>query len=241
MINLKIFFFLPFLFSQSVFAEQTIKIASYQIPGVIERDKSGFYDKVILKILKNTHKNYKYAVYPPARANSKFETKNADCLFPLDRRFYKSEGSSNFINSSPINTAKIYIYSPEGKGPYSTIEEIKGKRIGTKRGTPLGPRWESAKLNSIKVDTDEQNLKMLNAGRLDVFLAFIPDMNILKINKGIKLGNFNKLKPFDVHFDSLLCHKNKYTKKFVESFNIELMKLKSSGELKKMLGISYVD
>ena len=54
------------------------------------------------------------------------------------------------------------------------------------------------------------------------------------------LPNHDPKQPFDVHKDAFLCRDNKATQDFVKGFNAGVVKLRASGELKALLGESYV-
>lgn len=225
--------------AESVSENDSIQIVGYEIPGIIERNKKGHYDKVIQKVFEDEKLNVVYTVRPTARANAEFEAKKVDCIFPIDKTFYTS--NLQLVNSEPINNAKVYIYSREGEGPWHSAEQIKGKRIGFKLGVPLGPKWESSGLKGVGVVHDEQNVDKLNNHRIDAFLAFVPDMTDLLLEKKIKIPSFDQTHPFDIHHDALLCYDNDKTKLFLQQFNQSILKLKKNGELKKLLDHSYVE
>lgn len=235
-------FCIPLVFlSVLVFAQQEkVIISAYEIKGVVEQDRSGDYDQVIQKALQAIDGGVEYRARPTPRANLEFENKEADCIFPVDERFYKSQ--AKLINSEPINIAKVYIYSRKGDGPWHSLDQIRGKKIGIKAGVPLGPKWDSSGLKAEVVKKDEQNIVKLNERRIDVFLAFVPDMNILGVQMGIeKMPIFDSARPFEAHREALLCHESEKVRSFLKKFNSEIVSMKKKGALRVLLGKSFVE
>ena len=89
-------------------ANAQVKLGAYAIPGVIETNKSGDYDKIIAKIGAVTGNTINYEVLPAAQLESAFRSGKIDCFFPLDARFWDGKEK---LNSEPLNVAKIYIFS----------------------------------------------------------------------------------------------------------------------------------
>lgn len=212
-----------------------LKFAAYKIPGLFEKDRTGTYDKIISHLSKILDKPIIYEVLPPGQLEYQFQRKKLDCVIPLDRRFWHMNG--NFINSEPLNIAKVYIFSRIGEGPYTRIDQIKDKKIGARIGIPYGPKADNLKLELAQ--TDDQNVQMLNAKRIDVFLAYFPDMLLWKNTHTLSLPN-HSITPLDIHNDAFLCKDTPETRKFLTSFNAAVVKIRQSGELKQMLGNVFV-
>ena len=88
-------------------------------------------------------------------------------------------------------------------------------------------------------NTIEQNIKKVQAGRIDAFVAYIPDAWFAFKSLNMEMlphGN----NPIMVHEDGFLCHNTADALQFIEEFNAALNQLKSSGKLKTMLGDTYV-
>lgn len=216
-----------------------IKVAGFEIPGVMEPKLTGSYDKVLTELFSHLTSKIKYVVMPTARVDAQFSEKSIDCIAPMDIRYSKIQ--ELVINSKPINIAKIYIYSRKKEGPWSILQDIEGKRVGIKNGLWYGPKWSDKKMHVEVVASDEQNIEKLRKGRIDAFLAYVPDMTVLKMEKGIILPNHDPKKPFDIHNDSLLCHKSKQTEKMLKEFDQIVATMRASGRLKQLLGISFVE
>jgi ABC-type amino acid transport substrate-binding protein len=220
-------------------SKDVITVAGFEIPGVMEPKLTGSYDQILVEVFSHLPSKVKYFVIPTARADSLFSDNAVDCVAPMDIRYSKIQ--EMVVNSKPINIAKIYIYSRNKEGPWTTLQDIEGKRVGIKNGLWYGPKWSDKKMHVEAVASDEQNIEKLKKGRIDAFLAYVPDMTVLKHDKGIILPNHDPKRPFDIHNDSLLCHKSKRIEKMLKEFDQAISTMRTNGRLKQMLGISFVE
>lgn len=227
-----------FMVSSPLTAQAQLRLGAYAIPGVFESNKTGDYDKVLARLTASGGPKMDYAVAPPARIDDEFKSGKLDCIIPLDSRFWHESGK--FFNSEPLNIAKIYIFSRNGEGPYTSPDQLKDKRVGVRRGFNYGPKFDAAGLKPSEVNDDNVNVEKLNGNRIDAFVAFVPDMWQWAAEKKQALPNHKADSPMETHKDAFLCIDTPATRDFVKSFDASLVKLRASGELKKMLGTSYV-
>jgi ABC-type amino acid transport substrate-binding protein len=214
------------------------RLGAYAIPGVFEPDKSGNYDKVLAKVAKDSGLKLDYVVLAPGRLETDFKDQKFDCVIPLDARFWSSNDKT--FNSEPLNVAKIYLFSRATEGPYWNLDQVKGKRIGVRRGMPYGPVFDGSGLQAEVVNDDDQNVQKLAANRIDAFLAYVPDMWEWSKEKQRPLPNHDQTKPFETHKDAFLCRDTAETRAFAKTFNDAVIKIRAAGQLQQMLGSSYV-
>jgi ABC-type amino acid transport substrate-binding protein len=218
-------------------AQAAPKIVALSIPGVFEPDKGGDYDKVLAKVAASGVP-VDYTVAAPARAEAEFKEKKVGCSTPIDVRFWP--GKEKLVNSAPMNVVKIYLFSRPGEGPYTSLGQLKGKHLGARRGLPYGPKLASSGMTPELVNEDDQNVQKLQSKRIDAFLAYVPDMWFWSKDKKQPLPNHDKDHPFDIHNDALLCYDTPENRAYLKAFDAVIEKLRSSGELQKILGPSYV-
>jgi hypothetical protein len=218
-------------------AQSAPKVVAMAIPGVFETDKSGDYDKVFAR-MQAGGAAVDYAVLAPGRAEAEFRERKFACFVPFDVRFWS--GAEKLVNSQPVNVAKIYLFSRPGEGPYTSLDQLKGKRLGARRGLPYGPKLGSSGLTPELVNEDDQNVQKLAAKRIDAFLAYVPDMWLWAAEKKQPLPNHAKDQPFEVHNDALLCWDTPENRAYLKTFDAMMLKLRASGELQKILGPSFV-
>jgi ABC-type amino acid transport substrate-binding protein len=219
-------------------AHAQVRLGAYAIPGVFEADKSGDYDKVLARLAASGGPKLDYVVAPPARLEDDFKAGKLDCIIPLDARFWVEPGK--FVNSEPLNIAKIYIFSRAADGPYTSVAQLKGKKVGARRGMPYGPKFDAAGLTVDLVTEDNLNVQKLLANRIDAFVAYVPDMWQWAADKKQPLPHHDAAKPLETHKDAFLCKDSPAARDFVKAFDAATVKLRGTGELQKMLGASYV-
>jgi len=214
-----------------------VKLGAYVIPGVLETNHSGDYDKILKKVGMAGGMPMSYAVLPAARLEDEFKAGSLDCIFPVDARFW---GGSEKLNTEPLNVAKIYIFSKAGDGPYTNLDALKGKTVGVRNGISYGPKANTTAVKFDPVADDDKNVQKLNAGRIAAFLSFVPDMWFWSKDSKQALPNYDPKQPFDTHKDAFPCRDSKAVQDFVKQFNSLVVKMRGSGELKALLGDSYV-
>ncbi len=222
------------LFSLSVMGD--VKLGAYEIPTLLEKNGSGTYDKIFSEVRQAAGKNWRYKVLPPSRADKDFADKRLDCIIPLDADFYQGD---KVIQSDFVNVARVYIFTERGSKPVNSLAALKGKKIGARRGMPYGPEFDKLALNVSYSNNIEQSIKKVNAGRLDAFIAYVPDAWFAF--QALNMEMLPHGKAVITHEDGFLCHDTPEAKAFIESFNAALVKLRSSGRLMDLLGDSWVE
>ncbi|MEW6992386.1 hypothetical protein AADZ91_17085 [Colwelliaceae bacterium 6441] len=189
----------------SAFATADVKIAVYNLPPLFEPSGNGSYDQLFNKVKVKANENWSYNILPAARAEQAFSAKNVDCVAPFDKDF---SGLSDVIQSDFFNVAKIYIFTPAGTPALTKLKQLQGKKVGARRGMPYGPEFGMLNLKVDYVETIEANIKKLKAGRIDAFLAYVPDAWEAFNHLGMKLEDlsYNEASPYITHEDGFLCH-----------------------------------
>ncbi len=224
------------LWSPAVYAETTI--LSVEIPGLYQKDGMGAYDKIVNDVLVKPGLA-SIQLRPPARAEKEFEECQDCCYSPGNDNPDFYDYGDDVIKTNPMNTAKLYIFTGKGQKVLNSLEDLKGKKVGTRFGMPYGNTFENAGLNLEPTKTIENNIKKLDKGRIDAFVAYVPDAYIAFKNLGIASYPHDPAKPIAVHEDCLVCRG--VSQEVIDNFNNELKKMSESGQLKEMLGDSFVD
>lgn len=80
--------------------------------------------------------------------------------------------------------------------------------------------------------------KKVQIGRIDAFIAYVPDAYNAFRGLGIAPLPHDVAHPVAVHLDSLVCRN--VQPEFIEQFNKLLKELRDSGRLKSILGNDYI-
>lgn len=201
------------------------KLFATNLDGLIQPDGKGMYDQV-LKIM-----GISYEALPAARAEDEMRA-SSDCMFPIDRRFLKI--NADFVQSKPIDTIPLHIYSKDGKT--QTLADLKGKKLGLRLGLNYGPRVNELQRSGQKVELAPNllsALKKLEAGRIDVVIEFKVDMDeMAKKNASFKFVASKE--PVDTHADAMTCVNTPGNQKLMEDFNSALDKERNA--VNKIIG-----
>ena len=223
--------------TQTLLNKEKAKIYAIDIPGIFQQDKQGAYDKVLQKT-RILNKLATLEIYPPARAQLMFKYCTNCCFTPANalKQFYFFD--NNVVETDAMNIAKIYIFVKEGRQPINKLSALKGKNIGARTGMPYGNILKNTQFNIDYVDTIEQNIKKLALGRIDAFIAYVPDAYNVFNKLNMKPLPHNKAKPLAIHPDRLVCKNVDHS--LISTFNKNLNKLKENKNLKTLLGNSYI-
>ncbi len=150
--------------------------------------------------------------------------------------FYKF--GDEYTESEPMNTAKVYLFGPPGGSVYTELSQLKGKKIGVRRGMNYGKGFAAAQLKISMVNDLAQNIKKLEMGRIEAVIAYIPDMYLTLSDLNKPMLPHDAAKPLAIHKDALVC--KGVASSFMDTFNKNLKALEASGDIRKILGDSYV-
>ena len=215
---MKTLIFAVFLFcSTQAFAQ--VKVIGIEIPGLHDKSGNGEYDKIVNKALVSKGKAI-LKVLPPARAEAEFKNCNNCCFSPANKNPDFYDFGSDIVQTKPMNTAKVYIFTAPGSTIISSLDGLKGKKIGTRKGMPYGNAFNNAGLTVNEVSDIEKNITKLKNGRIDAFVAYVPDAYIAFDAMGIPAFPHAEDKPIATHPDSLVCRG--VDKEIINTFNAQL-------------------
>ncbi|WP_274687162.1 hypothetical protein [Spartinivicinus poritis] len=205
--------------SYSALGAEKVDIFAVQIDGLHQADGNGRYDKIISLI--KTEIPFEMKVYPPKRVYSLFDKCLICCVSPVNKNtdFYQYTGD-NYLQSQPMNIAKIYIFTKPNTNVISTLSELQTLRVGARSGMPYGKKIANSGINFTFLPTIKNSIIMVLNNRLDAFIAYVPDA--YKIFDQLELSPFphDITNPVSVHEDSILCKKNNSTVELIKDANV---------------------
>jgi len=217
---------------------ETVKIAGYEIQGLISQSSPEIYNKVMDELLDRM--DVRLTVLPMARADALFDSGKVDCTFPNDQAFYEEGRAAGFIQSKPVNHAKLYLFArPDEPAPRS-LDEAAGKLVGAIRGMPYGSAVDAANLTTELVDEEESNIRKLLAGRVDLILGYAPDTPVAIRTHGFPPLSYAADRPIKIIRDAVMCHRSPRTERFLAQLDARLIDLGGSGRLRQVLGDRFV-
>ncbi len=229
-------------------SEAVVSIAALEIPGVLQADRKGAYDRVLTRLSEMAGRKWQF-VHLPAKRVDMVLAKTDGCAFPFDLGHFNeisTEQKGKLISAEPFNIGKVFLFTRTGKAPQGNPMENPEFRLGAKRGVPFGKEFDlllATHPNRVQLlNSDDSGVKMLLANRIDGLLAYFPDMSVFfRENQKPPLLSYDPLKPIITHRDSVVCAATKENQAFIEQLNTGIVKLRKSGKLKEILGEYYVN
>jgi hypothetical protein len=214
---------------------QQNEIVAVAIDGLHQSDGNGLYDQIIATAAQNGA-DVSVKALPPNRAFALFESGKAPCITPANKNPAFYDFPFETVQSTPMFVAKVYIFTPDGTAPVSDLKALQGQKVGIRTGMPYGQDVEGAGLNFVDAPTIESNIKKLQAGRIDSFIAYYPDVYTAFDQLGMAPLPHAVDAPVATHEDSILCRTDMGGEGIVASFNKALDAMSADGSLAKLLG-----
>lgn len=230
----------------SIYANQTDKseivFAVNTIDGLLEEGSETMAYSRVLNLIKQRSKyNIAFKHNPATRAMKLLETREALCLFPSSLALKQHQ--NNKVGSLPINTAKAYFMALKKISTERMLRtDLPPLKLGYWRGNTYGGKIEQLSHHIlVDADTDIQAARLIERERIDVMLAYIPDsLNLIYANPE-KPWLFDQNSHFYTQDDSFVCHDTPLARALIDDMNQIITSMKTSGELKSILGENYIE
>lgn len=224
-------------FCVSAYSKERVSIAINTIPGLLDnQDKNTAYTKLVSRLFNMSSTELNIGYFPSTRAGKLFREYKVDCLFPGSKKVHFAE--EQIIESASLNTAKAYLIA---RHPFNLEQVLSDPKIrysiAFRRGNTFGGTLERLSRHMLfEVNNDIQSFGLLKTERVDFVLAYIPDaLEYLTQEDGTSLF-YDPQSLFYSQNDSVLCHDNPYTIKFLDELDKHIRMLTESGELDEILG-----
>lgn len=228
---------LSLLLLLSMFAHGT-DIYMTNIEGLHQKDEQGVYDQILKQALSKVTAPATLHLNEPEESTSNFETCSNCCHSPANNSpsFYNWEGE--VIELSAMNYAKVYIFSAPGKPAFSSFEQLKGKKVGARDGMDYGKDVSASGIPLIPADSITDNIKKVDSGELDAFIAYVPDAYLAFSSLGLKPYAHSERTPMAIHIDRVICRGA--PREFTEALDKAMKDLRKNGTLRRILGDTFV-
>lgn len=241
--------FSVFLLINSLFAiaESKIKLTNGEWPPYMSENykHKGLVSHIVEEVFKAEGITVEYGFFPWKRAFKEAEqgkewqgsvgwSKNA-------------EREQTFFYTEPIIELKdVFFHRKDLQFDWKTIDDLKNYKIGASIGYFYGKDFEDAekskKIKVSRISKDENNLKKLAAGKIDLFPATLEvgyELIADKLSEGTKNVLTNHPRPVrTTNYHLIINKKIKDAQKYVDAFNSGLKKLKESGKYEQLLSDS---
>ena len=178
------------------FITASLGLCKVQIAGIyldlrLDDKSSSPYGKIIKKLIKRVEFDTSLKIYPTKRARLGFFSNSNACLIPSDlmtlSRYYPEDVKKNkFMESNGIEHVTSRLFVKKNKTPPASKKDVLNKSVISWTGIPSKALITDVDFEEVKVTSELQGIKMLNANRADYLLGWIPD-TILIAKKNLLL------------------------------------------------------
>ncbi|TVP15657.1 substrate-binding periplasmic protein [Shewanella sp. KCT] len=214
-----------------------ISLVAPHFTGLINKQHSGPYQNLLQEAAGMAKVDFVEDVIPEKRAIYMFRKRRYDCIYSYANVMRQEFGVDKIVTSFPLGVFKEYMMTLRGTPALTSTAQLQGGLVGATLGTEV---WDQELLASgVKIEyaaTDEQNIKKLESGRIQVFLAYLPD-----VNQYLYRLSYSPAHPIRIEFDQITCHRTPKTEAFVDAISKALREMKRSGRTAQLLGEHYLE
>jgi len=216
---------------------EPVVVFAPKIVTLVEPDGSGLYQRILKEASRRARITFEERSFPTNRALSELKENTGSCIYSMTPQASDLLGADNIVTSYPLGVAHLHVFSRKDTPAITSWKELRGKSIGGTLGfeayyTSLIDRGFSISY----VGNEKQLTLMLEKGRFDVMLGFLPDHfpNLDRLNYS---PDFVLLQIFDF----ITCNNSAQGRMFVEKISPALKQMKDDGTLKALLGGYYLE
>jgi len=227
-----VLFFLTLL-PISAFSAETLTIATFPIPLMVESKDEGIFIELTQALAKEAGFELVIIVLPPQRALEDFEANNVDGIFPA----LKVTMPEKYVRSSLVYVKRDYSFTVKGKPPLEKIADLSGKLVAITSGYPYAEKLTTDKsIRFVVTNSDGQNVKMLLAGRVDAFVVEEKSgLEAFSNNGSRKQISYNPAQPLSEQDVFFAFQKNIRGKMLADRISAALVVLKANGTFARIM------
>ncbi len=155
--------------------------------------------------------------------------------------YQNSERLGKWAFSQPLLVERIIVYSHHSRPmAFTTIDDLRGKRVGVMRGWSYGNSFDSARKSGLfqieEVGSDIQNFQKIEMGRIDVFLA-IPESVTTLLSHYTSIDH--SATPLAEAPAFLAFAKAANRQGLLDQFNLAIKEMRESGEFQRIINREF--
>lgn len=219
--------------------EHTIRLATLDWPPYVGETlpQQGFTSAIVSEAFKRAGYKVKIDFMPWTRAIQQADEGNYDAVYP---EYYSDDRNKSFFFSEPFASGPLGFYKrKDAKISYTKLEDLKPYRIGIVLGYINTPEFDTASyLQKETATSDEQNIRKLLAGRIDLIVIdkFVAQY-LIKNSITEAIGKLEFLEPplLDQKLYVVFPRKTAASEKKLQEFNAALKSMQEDGSLERIL------
>jgi hypothetical protein len=207
-----------------------------EVPRYYQADGNGAYQKLMREILRRSGESAVLLNSPLSRATAMFDRDKNAC-YPVSLKLAVDVlGYKLIATDESINRFKMVIATLKGNAMISSFEQMRDRSIAALPAADLAAYGYTASSLTVRyVDTHDQGLELLEAGKVDAMLGSVADL--IPYNDKLVYDAANPIYSVD---ESLVCHPGAASEAFLIKVGPAIRSMKSDGSLKSILGEYYL-
>lgn len=207
-----------------------------EIPRYYQADGNGAYQNLMREILRRSGESAELLNFPLTRATVIFD-KDKNACYPVSLKLAVDIlGYKLIATGESFNRFKMVIATLKGNAMISSFEQIRGRSIAALPAADLAAYGYTASSLTVRyVDTHDQGLELLGAGKVDAMLGSVADLIPYKDKLVYDAAN-----PIYSVDENLVCHPGAESEAFLKKVDPAIRSMKSDGSLKSILGEYYL-
>jgi hypothetical protein len=207
-----------------------------EVPRYYQADGNGAYQKLMREILRRSGESAVLLNSPLSRATAMFDRDKNAC-YPVSLKLAVDVlGYKLIATDESINRFKMVIATLKGNAMISSFEQMRDRSIAALPAANLAAYGYTASSLTVRyVDTHDQGLELLEAGKVDAMLGSVADL--IPYNDKLVYDAANPIYSVD---ESLVCHPGAASEAFLIKVGPAIRSMKSDGSLKSILGEYYL-
>ncbi|AVO51758.1 ABC transporter substrate-binding protein [Ectopseudomonas mendocina] len=231
------------LFVGSAQAADTVRLTNGEWPPYLGEDlpHHGVASRIVAEAFALQNVEVQWEFHPWARSLKMAEqgTRDGSAVWLSNR-----EREQRFHISDPVVESGYYLFHRKNRHfDWSSIEDLRGLRIAATRGYDYGEAFQQAEaageINVVRLTGDEQGLRQLLAGRIDLFpVDKVVGFDLLYQNFSAAERRLLSFHPVPLRSDSLhllLSREVPGNAELMQRFNQGLNRLRDSGKISQYL------
>jgi ABC-type amino acid transport substrate-binding protein len=207
-----------------------------EIPRYYQKDGNGSYQQLMREILLRSGASATLMNYPLSRATVMFD-KFKNACYPVSLKLATEVLRYKLIATGEvINRFKIVLATLRGTAMVTSFEQIRGRSVAALPTADLAAYGYSASSLTVRyVNTHDEGLELLQAGRVSAMLGSVGDLIAYKDRL-----NYEDADPIYAVDERLVCHPGAASEAFLNKVDPSIRSMKSDGSLKAILGDYYL-
>lgn len=221
------------LLCSAVASAQSLIFGTYPIPLMVESEQQGIFIRLTKALAAEAGLDVRIVLFPAKRALSEFEQGNLDGLFPA----IDVSMPVPYERSLSIYSKDDFAFTLREQPLLTSVEQLRNKRVGITSGYPYSRLLTgNPDIQPMMANTDLQNVQMLLAGRIDVFVVEqYSGLRALEQADASDRVHYNPLQPLSRQDVFYAFRTGQNGQALAHQINQALSRLQKSGALAKLM------